>query len=360
MGDIMYENIYKDLSNRLNDYDEVALITYLKSKDTENGTIDIKLVATKSDVEKGTFSTNEELKENILMTFKAGAPSFLKDNNEIILIEPFFSKPRLIVFGGGHIAKPLTEFGRRVGFLVVVVDDRPSFANNFRFPEADQIICDDFNNAFKYLKIRASDFVVIVTRGHKYDGVCLRNALSYTPAYIGMIGSRRRVKSMMEELTSEGYTREIIDKVCSPIGLDIGAVTPEEIAIAIIAQVISYRRATGSKFAKGTDFNWPEFDTDVMKEIAEKSEIPRALITIISSKGSVPRKAGAKMIVWLDGRILGTIGGGCSEANILTLARNVIQNKGYSIEHVDMTGDIAEDEGMACGGTMDVLIESIH
>ena len=174
-----------------------------------------------------------------------------------------------------------------------------------------------------------------------------------------MIGSKRRVKSMMEELVVEGYKKEIIDKVCSPIGLDIGAVTPEEIAIAIIAQVISYRRATGSKFAKGEKFNWPEFDTDVMKELAEKSEIPRVLITIISSKGSVPRKARAKMIVWLDGRILGTIGGGCSEANILTLARGVIQNKGYSIEHVDMTGDVAEDEGMVCGGIMDVLIEAI-
>ena len=225
-GDIMYENIYKNLSNRLNYDGEIALITYLKSKDANQGIIYKKFVASKSDVEKGIFSTDEELKNNILMTFQTGTPLIFKKNDDIVLIEPFFPKPRLIVFGGGHIAKPLAEFGHKVGFSVVVIDDRPTFANKGLFPEADEVICDDFNKSFELLNVRSSDFVVIVTRGHRHDGVCLRNALSFTPAYIGMIGSKRRVKSMMEELVVEGYNNEIIDKICSPIGLDIGAVTP--------------------------------------------------------------------------------------------------------------------------------------
>ncbi|WFA09993.1 XdhC/CoxI family protein [Tissierella sp. Yu-01] len=348
----MFEKLYGELLEKLNEDSEVALLTSLSTKDL---TINKKQVLSKTELDA---SIDIELKNNILESFDTGIPTTYNTDEESILIEPFFPKPRLIVFGGGHIAKPLTEFSRKVGFSVVVIDDRPFFANSGRFPDADEVICEDFNKVFDKIRLKSSDFVVIVTRGHKYDGVCLRNTLRYTTAYTGMIGSKRRVRAMMEELSKEGYDKEKLDKVCSPIGLDIGAVTPEEIAIAVIAQVISYRRASNSKLSR-SKFNWPEFDMDVMKEAASKSEIPRALITIIGSKGSVPRKAGAKMIVWLDGRLIGTIGGGCSEANILSLARNVIQKKGYSIEHVDMTGDVAEDEGMVCGGVMDVLIESI-
>jgi len=351
----MNSEIYIKLSDLLKEDEEVALLTYMNALDSHKGNIESKILITRSNI----LGLNDiGLQDNILDTFKSGIPSIYQANNENVLIEPFFPKPRLVVFGGGHIAKPLTEFGNKVGFSVVVVDDRPTFANANRFPDADEVICEDFNKSFETLNLRASDFVVIVTRGHRYDGVCLRNALGFNPAYIGMIGSKRRVKAMMEELSIEGYDKDRLSKICSPIGLSIGAVTPEEIAIAIIAQVISYRRA-GAKLSKGDKFNWPEFDTDVIKEASKGSEIHRALITIIGSKGSVPRKAGAKMIVWLDGRILGTIGGGCSEANILTLARDVIHTKGYSIEHVDMTGDVAEDEGMVCGGTMEVLIEAI-
>jgi xanthine dehydrogenase accessory factor len=347
----MFEQIYKELLEKIESKGETALLTFLS---IENSTIIKKQVIAKNELDD---ENNPLLKESILKVFETGLPYTYVEKDQSILIEPFYPKPRLVIFGGGHIAKPLTEFGRKVGFSIMVVDDRPFFANPGRFPDADQIICEDFNKVFDKINLRPSDFVIIVTRGHKYDGVCLRNSLKYTTAYIGMIGSKRRVKAMMNELEEEGFDKEKLDKVCSPIGLDIGAVTPEEIAIAIIAQVISYRRS--SAYRKSNKFNWPEFDMDVLKEASSSSDVPRALITIIGSKGSVPRKAGAKMIVWLDGRLIGTIGGGCSEANILTLSRNVIQEKGYKIEHVDMTGDVAEDEGMVCGGIMDVLIEAI-
>lgn len=349
----MLNSVYKDLLDKLNKNDEAVLLTYLSPKDNVSGNISNKLAFT-----KGELSTLEfgDLHDRIIESLRSGIPSIVREGADI-LIEPFYPKPRLIIFGGGHIAKPLSEFGSKVGFSIVVADDRPMFASSARFPEADEVICEDFSLVFNKLNIRQSDFIVIVTRGHRHDGVCLRKALGLNPFYIGMIGSRRRVKAMMEQLNEEGFPKEKLDKVCSPIGLRIGAVTPEEIAISIIAEVISHRRSGGTDLNNG--FNWPEFDKDVIGNIIEESQIPRALITIIESKGSTPRKAGAKMTVALDGTIKGSIGGGCSEANILTIARDVIRNKGYLIESVDMTGQAAEDDGMVCGGTMKVLIEAI-
>jgi xanthine dehydrogenase accessory factor len=155
-------------------------------------------------------------------------------------------------------------------------------------------------------------------------------------------------------LESEGYQKEKLDKVYAPIGLEIGAVTPEEIAIAIIAQVINSRRKGSEKV------NWPETDMDVLAELSKEDKDPRALITIISTKGSVPREAGAKMLVWPDGKIVGSIGGGCSEAGVINIARDVIGNKGCQIKDIDMTASIAEEEGMVCGGIMQVLIEYVE
>lgn len=352
----MFKDIYKDLLDELLDGNQTALLTYLKPTGKTSGDINKKIVISNF----GEYSIKEpNMTEKLKEAFSKGKPSLYENGDETVLIEPYYPKPRLIIFGGGHIAKPLAELGHRVGFSVVVIDDRPTFANPGRFSEADEVICQDFNKVFDDIKIRESDFIVIVTRGHKHDGVCLRKTLDFSPAYIGMIGSRRRVKAVKSELIEEGHSEERVEQICSPIGLNIGAVTPDEIAISIIAEVISYRRSFGQKISNDAQFNWPEFDSHVIKEMSKESEVPRALVTIISNKGSVPRKAGAKMIVWLDGRLMGTIGGGCSEADIITLARNVIRDKGYATNHIDMTGEVAEENGMVCGGTMEVLIEAL-
>ena len=356
----MVKNVYENLSKDLIEGKESALLTFMKHLNPREGSIEKKLHISKASLLNDTSTMDPELQKEILNTFHSGIPHLYHRSEEAsILIEPYFPRPRLIILGGGHIAKPLCEFGFKVGFSVIVADDRPTFANANRFPEADEVICEDFQRVFDTLKLRESDFVVIVTRGHRHDGVCLRNTLKSHPAYIGMIGSKRRVREMMSQLIEEGYDQERLNTVHSPIGLSIGAVTPDEIAVSIIAEVIGCRRALGTKLSNNNKFNWPEFDADVINQICVASEVPRALITIIASKGSVPRKAGAKMIVWLDGRTMGSIGGGCSEANIATLSRDVILNQRFSIEHVDMTGLAAEDEGMVCGGTMEVLIESI-
>jgi xanthine dehydrogenase accessory factor len=223
------------------------------------------------------------------------------------------------------------------------------------------VICDSFENFFRNVSINDSTYVVIVTRGHRHDMLCLKETLNRNTAYAGMIGSKRRVKIVKEELQREGYSEETINRLNAPIGLEINAVTPEEIAISITAQLVSYVRSK-----KVIDINvvpqkvnYPDFDRALIEELSKGIDEPKAVVTIVSTKGSVPRKSGAKMIVYPDGRIIGSIGGGCSEGEVIIIARDIIRDGGYKLHEVDMTDDVAEDEGMVCGGIMNVVIERV-
>lgn len=264
--------------------------------------------------------------------------------------EPFVPEPRLVILGGGHIALPLCEFAAKCGFRVVVVDDRPSFANKARFPLAVDVVCDGFDHAIDALALDRFSFVVIITRGHRHDANCLRRTLARGVAYVGMIGSARRVGIVLDGLLEEGFTKEQLERVCSPIGLKIGAVTPEEIAVSILAQTILYKRTLQKQ-------SWPELDRELLETLARVQDMPYAMVTIVEAKGSVPRGAGAKMLVFPDGRTLGSIGGGCSESAVMQQAYDVIRTGLPRIEKVDLTGSAAEDEGMVCGGIMRVAIE---
>ena len=269
--------------------------------------------------------------------------------------EPVFPQERLIILGGGHVSLALCQAAAKCDFRVYVCDDRPAFANEERFPEAEQVLCDTFENCISSLKITPYDFVVIVTRGHVHDGDCLRVILpGDEPAYTGLIGSRRRVKGLMAQLEGEGYSREKMDRICTPIGLNIGAVTPEEIAISILAELITYRRMP--EHTQGRPCSDSDLTLDMMQYLAENEE-PKAIVTVIETKGSTPRGAGAKMTVDPRGSIVGTIGGGCSEGNIIRDAIDIIGTGSYRVMDIDMTGEVAEEEGMVCGGTMKVLIE---
>jgi xanthine dehydrogenase accessory factor len=357
-GEKMLEEQYKTLLTKINEGNKCILLTYLDLLSDKQGSISKKVLLTNEEIEKRSFPVHDDVYEKICFCLDSGMLEFIHtDRSSIILVEPFMPKPRLVVFGGGHIAKPLSEIAAKVGFSVTVIDDRPFFANAERFPEAEVVICESFEKSFLFVNLRKSDFVVIITRGHRHDGVVLRKVLNHDLSYIGMIGSKRRVSAMREELTYEGFAKAKLDLVNAPIGLDIGAITPDEIAISIVSQLISYKnKASINKFGKNIIF--PELDMEVIERISKKSPMPKALITILSSKGSVPRKAGSKMIAYFDGRTIGSIGGGCSEAGVLTRAKDIMLDKGFLIEHVDMTGDVAEDEGMVCGGVIDVLIEA--
>lgn len=357
----MFEEIYAKLLSSLDAGNRTVLITELKLTDNNTKEIVDKYIITQDEIENNVIPKNlKEYEKEIEDSFNCGTPESIKGEGFEFVLEPFFPKPRVVIFGGGHIAKPLVDLSADSEFSVTVVDDRPAFANAPRFPKADEVICDSFENAFDRVKLRRDDFVVIVTRGHKHDNVCLRNALKCKNlAFLGMIGSRKRVRDMINDFKAEGYTDEDLAHLNSPIGLNIGAVTPFEIAISIVAQLIEYRRIK-SNMAKGLPrrFNWPEFDRDVITALSQKEDMDKALITVTMSKGSVPRKAGAKMLVYPDGRIMGSIGGGCSEADVITTARDLIRDKGCIEQRIDMTNEEAEEHGMACGGIMDVLIEA--
>ena len=358
----MEVNTYKNLFDKINTGSKAVIVTKLNNTDSGCKTLANKNVFTEESL--ALYSSKLGLDNTIYQkakdSLKLGILQFINvSDNEAYLIEPYFPEPQLIIFGGGHIARPLVEFGAKAGFCVTVIDDRPSFANKQRFPDAENVICESFDKCFDLIKLNQSAFAVIVTRGHRYDMDCLKRVLTYKTAYTGMIGSKRRVKSVMEQLLNEGHSKEELDNVNAPIGLEIGAVTPEEIAFAIISQVISYRRLANKKTGviKPIKANWPEYDKDVLNELTKEDSNKKAIITIISSKGSVPRKAGAKMILWSDGKIIGSIGGGCSEGAVLVTGHEVIRNGVYQTQRVDMTGEVAEDAGMVCGGIMDVLIE---
>jgi xanthine dehydrogenase accessory factor len=357
----MNVDIYKNLLGEIDAGKNTVIITTLSTKSCNDKPVQNKTLFTEENLNAHIYDLDDLLYQKAKYSLETGILQFLETSqNEKYLIEPYFPEPRLIILGGGHIAKPLADFASKAGFSVTVIDDRPSFANRMRFPTAKKVICESFDHCFDLINLNKSAYVVIVTRGHRHDMDCLRQVLNHNTAYVGMIGSKRRVKGVMEQMLHEGYPKDDLDKVNAPIGLNIGAVTPEEIAFSIIAEVISYRRLGDIKnvITKPSKINWPEFDHDVLLELCkEEEESPKAIITIISTKGSVPRNAGAKMLVWPYGNILGSIGGGCSEGEVINTARNLLKNGGYKLQTIDMTGAIAEDEGMVCGGIMDVIIE---
>ena len=161
-----------------------------------------------------------------------------------IFVEPVLPVPVLYLFGAGHVAFNVFKVAQNAGFDVVVIDDRESYANRERFPEAREIFATDFEQTFPRLSPNESSFIVIVTRGHRDDMRILRWAVETQARYVGMIGSKRKVISIYRELQKEGMPAHLFERVHAPIGLDIGAITPEEIAIAITAEMIAVRRHT--------------------------------------------------------------------------------------------------------------------
>jgi len=159
-----------------------------------------------------------------------------------IYTEVVEAKPRFLVVGAGHIGRALAKLGSFLGFHVAVIDDREEYADPERVPDAHEVICDDFEEALKRYPIGSNTYVVLVTRGHKQDELSLRCCLGRGAAYLGMIGSKRRTSTVLQHLRDEGFDPAELDRVRTPIGLDIGAETPEEIAISIVAEIIMLRR----------------------------------------------------------------------------------------------------------------------
>jgi xanthine dehydrogenase accessory factor len=163
-----------------------------------------------------------------------------------VFIEPVVPQPRLYIFGAGHISKSISKIATLAGFATIIVDNREAFANPERFPEADEVFAEEYEDVFPKLPIRDTSYLVIVTRGHRDDMRVMRWAVGTNAKYIAMIGSKRKVIGVVKELEKEGIPREAFERAFAPMGLDIGAITPEEIAVSIVAEMIAIRRAPDS------------------------------------------------------------------------------------------------------------------
>jgi len=160
-----------------------------------------------------------------------------------IFVEPVIPQPRAFIFGGGHVSKSISKVATLAGFSTSIVDNREAFANQERFPEAEATYAEEYEDVFPKLPVNSSSYIIIVTRGHRDDMRVLRWAVNTPAKYIAMIGSKRKTISVVHELEKEGIPREAFEKVFAPMGLEIGAEMPEEIAISVVAEMIAVRRA---------------------------------------------------------------------------------------------------------------------
>ncbi|MGD8369015.1 MAG: XdhC/CoxI family protein [Desulfobacterales bacterium] len=226
--------------------------------ETRNGSLVTVMTGTGAAVEKtahcmvfadgtvvGSWPLSEALRDRVAKEAGAAAASRIIEAEAVqLLVEPASVPKTLIVFGAGHVSMPTARLAAGVGFRVVVVDDRSEFANRERFAEAaDIVVPKDFAAAFSMLFIDPDTFLVIVTRGHRFDKEVLAEALHTEAAYIGMIGSRRKRNAIYAALKKEGFSDTDLARVHCPIGLSIGAESPEEIAVSIVGELVQHRAA---------------------------------------------------------------------------------------------------------------------
>jgi xanthine dehydrogenase accessory factor len=165
-----------------------------------------------------------------------------------VFVEPVLPIPGAFIFGAGHISKSLSKVATLAGFSTTIVDNRENFANRERFPEADEIHAQEYEEVFAKLPINETSYVIVVTRGHRDDMRVLRWAVSTRARYIAMIGSKRKVIKVIQELEKDGIPRASFARVFAPMGLEIGAVSPEEIAVSVVAEMIAVRRNPESRW----------------------------------------------------------------------------------------------------------------
>ena len=164
-----------------------------------------------------------------------------------ILVEVVEPAATLLVVGGGHVGLAVGQLGAMLGMEVAIIDDREDYANAERFPYGANVICGDFGEELERFPITANTYIVLVSRGHKVDELALRTVAERGAGYVGMIGSKRRTRTVLQHLAEEGIDREALERVFTPIGLDIGAETPEEIAVSVLGEIVLVRRGGGAQ-----------------------------------------------------------------------------------------------------------------
>ncbi len=167
-----------------------------------------------------------------------------------VFVEPILPDPSLLLMGGGHLAQAIAEAAQRVNFKVSVVDDRASFANRERFPGVEDTIVASFEESLDAVDVTESTFILIVTRGHGYDQVVLEKAIQSPARYVGLVGSRRKIRIILKNLLDKGIPPKTFSNLYAPIGLEIGSETPQEIAVSVVAELIALRKGVHQRSKK--------------------------------------------------------------------------------------------------------------
>jgi len=258
--------------------------------------------------------------------------------------ESLATAPRLVILGGGHIALPLSRIGRMLDFHVTVVDERPEFANQQRFSDADEVILSDYAEALSRMGKYKNTYYVVITPGHIKDTLCAEVILTYEYTYFGMIGSRIKVASVRKTLEDRGADPKKIDTMHAPIGIPLNGQTPAEIAVSIAAELVLVRNRAGTR--------------EIPREIPDKGQAPSVLVTVVKKEGSSPRGAGSKMLAGPEGWIAGTVGGGAVEnAAIRTCAEMLSRGDAFETQEFDLSD--ASGLGMICGGRVTLMYENL-
>lgn len=261
--------------------------------------------------------------------------SLLQNGQDVSMIQEkwFCPQPRLFICGGGHVAKEVAALAAHLDFSITVLDDRADLAKRERFPTAERVICDSYDNLKNYLEADAC--YVVVTPDHKADLQCVSTILPTKYRYLGMIGSKGKVAATFENLRKAGFSEAQILSIFAPIGLPIGAVTPAEIAFSILGQIIQEKNRHHAASVDKTLLNVKE----------------AGMLCIITEKhGSAPRDVGSMMFVGKD-NILGTVGGGEPEYRAIRYAR---ENPYFSVQEYALNRTAANGLDMICGGIIKV------
>lgn len=247
---------------------------------------------------------------------------------------------RLVICGGGHVARALAPAAQSVGFRVTVLEDRREVLEEGNFPPETDLRWGEFETLLREGGFGANSFYAVMTRGHGKDWSCLTEILKLPHGYVGMMGSRKKAAATRQMLEKAGFDAGAIESVHCPIGIKIGAETPAEIAVSIVAELIQCRSSLGLAAPLDGGF------------VAALDQFPYALVTLVDCQGSTPRAPGARMLVWPDGTIRGTIGGGVSEAAAKRQALEALQTGRPSLNTYRMDGSA----GSICGGSIHYLI----
>ena len=268
--------------------------------------------------------------------YQRAVASLLELGQDVSLLrkEWFCPQPKLFICGGGHVAKEVAALAAHLDLPVTVMDDRADLASRERFPTAERIIVDSYDRLKNYLEPDAC--YVVVTPDHKADLQCVSTILPTPYRYLGMIGSRKKVAATFQNLKDAGFSREQIDRIFAPIGLPIGAVTPAEIALSILGQIIQEKNKSHT--------------ASVDRELLEVTG-PGMLCIITEKQGSAPRGVGSMMFVGKD-RVLGTIGGGVPEYQAISHA---LEHPAFDVQEYTLNRAAANGLDMICGGTVKVI-----